>query len=213
MGSGDMANGKELIRFRCYQCGKLLGTSASRAGRTTICPNCKADLIVPEPDDPERAALAEATRSLVPNLDEPPRPREPEPGPRPQHDPQFSWEEIDTAIFQAPGGPSPIDLGISLAPPEPVAPPEPEAEPEPPVEPLPPPEPVPSPATSPIPPIAPPEIAVEVAPIRGDRAARRRPGDVVLSQSVITSWAIFMLLALGISFIAGLFVGHFVWKG
>ena len=204
-----MANGKELIRFRCYRCGKLLGTSPSRAGKTTTCPNCKADLIVPEPDDPAKSELAEATRALVPNLDDFPGPRESES--RPQHDPQFSWEEIDTAIFQAPGGPAPVDLPISLAPTEPAPPPEPE--PEPPVEPLASPEPVPPLARTPAPPVAAPEIAVEVAPIRDDRPPRRRPGDVVLSQSVITSWAIFMLLALGISFIAGLFVGHFVWKG
>src|SRR5438270_6868726 len=161
-----MANEKAVIRFRCYQCGKLLGTSPAKAGKTTTCPNCQAELIVPEPDEPAKAALAEATRALVPDLDDSPRPRASEADDPPQHDPEFSWEEIDTAIFQAPGGPSPIDLAISLAPPEPV---ESAPEPEHPVESPPPHE----PAQAPAPTLATPEIAVEVAPIRGDRPRRR----------------------------------------
>jgi hypothetical protein len=35
----------------------------------------------------------------------------------------------------------------------------------------------------------------------------------VLTQGVIASWSVFMLLALAISFVAGVFVGHFLWKG
>src|SRR5438270_10262730 len=135
-----MANEKAVIRFRCYQCGKLLGTSPAKAGKTTTCPNCQAELIVPEPDEPAKAALAEATRALVPDLDDSPRPRASEADDPPRHDPQFSWEEIDTAIFQAPGGPAPIDLPISFGPPEPSPSPEPEVPAEtPPVEPIPPP--------------------------------------------------------------------------
>ncbi len=208
-----MATDKAVIRFRCYRCNKLLGTSPARAGKTTTCPNCKAELIVPEPEDTEKAALAEATRSLVPDLDDAPRvvERDRDPDPSPSHDPTFSWEELDTAIFQAPGGPAPIDLPISFAPPE--SRPEPEPEPSPPADP-PPAPPVVTPATPPPPAsVAVPDIAVEVAPIVVDRGRRRRPGEVVLTQSVITSWAAFMLLALGISFIAGVVVGHFVWKG
>lgn len=204
-----MANEKTLIRFRCYNCNKLLGTSSAKAGKTTTCPSCKAELIVPEPDEPDKAALAAATRSLIPDLDESPRPRPPAPEPEagPRHDPTFSWEEIDTTIFQAPGGPAPIDLGISLAAPpvlppapEPVAEPEPVAVPAPTIDPTPPPDPV------------VPAIEVTPAPILDGRAPRRRPGEVVLTHAVITSWAVFMLLSLGIAFVAGLFVGHFVWK-
>jgi phage FluMu protein Com len=204
-----MATDKAVIRFRCYRCNKLLGTSPSRAGKTTTCPNCQAELIVPEPEDNEKSALAEATRSLVPDLDDAPRvvERDRDPDTSPQHDPSFSWEELDTAIFQAPGGPAPIDLPISFAPPEPS----PEPEPEPSDEPPPPSPPVVGPS-APGPAAAVPEITVETAPIVVDRARRRRPGEVVLTQSVITSWAAFMLLALGISFVAGVVVGHFVWK-
>ncbi len=211
-----MANEKTLIRFRCYRCSKLLGTTTARAGKTTTCPNCKADLIVPEPDDPEKAALAEATRALVPDLDDSPPARDGDPEPSARHDPTFSWEELDTAIFQAPGGPSPIDLHISFAPPEPPPPPEPE--PPPTVEPPPAPESA-APTVEPaIPQVSTPlervpEIAVVPELIRTDRVPRRRPNEVVLTQSVITSWAVFMLMALGISFVAGLFVGHFLWKG
>lgn len=210
-----MANEKAVIRFRCYQCGKLLGTSPARAGKTTTCPNCKAELIVPEPDDPEKAAFAEATKSLVPDIDAPSplrdRPREPGPEPSKGHDPSFSWEEIDTAIFQAPGGPAPIDLFPSASTEEPGPSTEPDAAESAPPEP-------PAPAVLPSPLIVPPAAAVppiEITPpaIREGVAKRRRAGEVVLSQAVITSWAVFMLLALGISFVAGLFVGHFVWKG
>ena len=211
-----MANEKTLIRFRCYRCSKLLGTTTARAGKTTTCPNCKADLIVPEPDDSEKAALAEATRALIPDLDA--APSRPDGGPEPasRHDPTFSWEELDTAIFQAPGGPSPIDLPISFAPPEPSPASEPSS--TPPVEPSPTPEPTAPPVEPAIPKVstAPehiPEIAVTPDLVRTDRASRRRPNEVILTQSVITSWAVFMLMALGISFVAGLFVGHFVWKG
>ncbi len=204
-----MATEKAVIRFRCYRCNKLLGTSPSRAGKTTTCPNCKAELIVPEPEDTEKAALAEATRSLVPDLDDAPRvvERDRDPDAPPPHDPTFSWEELDTAVFQVPGGPAPIDLPISFGPPEPRH--EPEASPVA----DPPPAPPPVAIRPPAPAEAVPEITVETGPIVVDRARRRRPGEVVLTQSVITSWAVFMLLALGISFLAGVVVGHFVWKG
>ncbi len=206
-----MAIDKAVIRFRCYRCNKLLGTSPSRAGKTTTCPNCKAELIVPEPEDSEKSALAEATRSLVPDLDDAPRvvERDREPDASPPHDPSFSWEELDTAIFQVPGGPAPIDLPISFAPPGP----NPEPEPQPSAEPPPAPPPIVQPPPSPPAAAAVPEIAVETGPIVVDRPRRRRPGEVVLTQSVITSWAVFMLLALGISFVAGVVVGHFVWTG
>ena len=207
-----MANEKTLIRFRCYQCGKLLGTSPARAGKTTTCPNCKAELIVPEPDDPEKEALAEATRALVPDLDvsAPLRDRPREPGPSgvaTGHDPSFSWEELDPAIFQAPGGPAPIDLMPSAPPEEPTKSDEPAAGESP----------TPEPTTAvdalrPRWPCRPSKWGVSSIQ-EGRPKRRRRAGEVVLTQAVITSWATFMLLALGISFVAGLFVGHFVWKG
>jgi hypothetical protein len=210
-----MANEKAVIRFRCYQCGKLLGTASARAGKTTTCPNCKAELIVPEPDDPEKAALAEATRSLVPNLDDPgplrDRPREPAPAPSVGHDPSFSWEELDTAIFQAPGGPAPIDLLPSAPADEPGPSTEPETVESAPPEPA---APAVAPPLIPVPSaVAVPSIDVGLSPIQDGRTRRRRAGEVVLTQAVISSWAAFMLLALGISFVAGLFVGHFLWKG
>jgi hypothetical protein len=56
------------IKFRCYRCGKLLGAPARRAGSTTACPQCRAEIRVPE------SAAGEAeppeTAFLVP--DDPP---------------------------------------------------------------------------------------------------------------------------------------------
>jgi hypothetical protein len=58
-----------------------------------------------------------------------------------------------------------------------------------------------------------PEIKVEVPPVRSDRVeARRSAGDVVISRAVLTSWSLFAPIALGLAFLAGLFVGHYVWK-
>jgi phage FluMu protein Com len=204
-----------LLRFRCYKCDKLLGISASKAGKTTTCPNCKADLIVPEPEATPDRELAEATRGLFPNLDESARVKEPTP--EVKHDPGFSWEEIDTAIFKSASEVAPTSFPITVTPPEP----EPEQEPPPPA-PAPPAAVTPPPLLTPEPVIAPanvtgglPDIEVEVAPVRSDLVSRprARAGEVVLSQAVLASWSVFVLLALAISFLAGLFAGHYLWKG
>ena len=39
-----------------------------------------------------------------------------------------------------------------------------------------------------------------------------RPRDLILPRSVVTAWSLFVLLALGFAFFAGLLAGHFVWK-
>lgn len=40
----------EPIKFRCYQCGKLLGISRQKSGSVVRCPQCRTDLVVPEPE-------------------------------------------------------------------------------------------------------------------------------------------------------------------
>jgi hypothetical protein len=206
-----------LLRFRCYKCDKLLGISASKAGKTTTCPNCKADLIVPEPEAAPDPEVAEAAHALFPNLDDSDRAKEPRP--EVKHDPGFSWEEIDTAIFKSESASDPISFPINLTPPEPEPPP---PSPEPAPAPLPPAAVTPPPLFTPDPVIALttrgeslPDIEVEVAPVRSDLVSRprARAGEVVLSQAVLASWSVFVLLALAISFLAGLFAGHYLWKG
>jgi phage FluMu protein Com len=39
------------IKFRCFQCNKLLGVSRSKVGAVVACPQCRAELIVPEPPE------------------------------------------------------------------------------------------------------------------------------------------------------------------
>ena len=40
------------IKFRCFECSKLLGVSRSKVGMVVSCPQCGADLIVPDPAEP-----------------------------------------------------------------------------------------------------------------------------------------------------------------
>jgi DNA-directed RNA polymerase subunit RPC12/RpoP len=40
------------IKFRCTQCGRLLGASRSKAGAAVACPKCGMTLFVPEPSEP-----------------------------------------------------------------------------------------------------------------------------------------------------------------
>jgi hypothetical protein len=199
---------KAVLKFRCYRCDKLLGISPAQAGKTTTCPKCQADLIVPETELAPDADLREAARALVPNLDESATINAPES--RPQHEPGFSWEDLDATIFETAAEANAIDLGIATAPAEPPKP-----------DPVP--EPVPEPAPLPVAPIVPivetpapvelPAINVEAPVVRTERTPRYRPGEVVLTQGVIASWSVFMLLALAISFVAGVFVGHYLWRG
>ncbi len=190
------------MRFRCYQCSKLLGAPVSKAGRTTTCPNCKAELIVPDPSaepEPEETIpqidLTEPTRTAAaatPKRD-------------PSLEPGFSWEEIDTALFKSAVA---IEPSISAVP---QVEPTPESITAPPILLHPPMVDIDLAAPTVNPPGIP-EIALDVTPDRIEAQARRRRGDIMLPQSVLVSWSIFVLLALAVSFLAGLFAGHFLWK-
>ena len=48
---GSRAMPEERLRFRCYRCNQLMGTSAKRVGTTVTCPHCKAELKVPGPGE------------------------------------------------------------------------------------------------------------------------------------------------------------------
>ncbi len=77
--------------------------------------------------------------------------------------------------------------------------------PPPPIEmvPLPPPEKAPS--------VAPP-IEIETAPALKDDRPMRHVREVAVPASVLLAWSLFGLVGLAFSFIAGLLIGHFVWK-
>ncbi len=40
----------------------------------------------------------------------------------------------------------------------------------------------------------------------------RRVSEITLPAGVVLAWSLFVLLAIGLSFIAGLLMGHFIWK-
>ena len=49
---------RDPIKFRCFQCQKLLGVSPTKAGATVACPKCGAALLVPDaPPEVDPAAL------------------------------------------------------------------------------------------------------------------------------------------------------------
>lgn len=132
------------IRFRCYRCGKLLGATARRAGTTTTCPQCRAEIQVPEPT----AGDLEPPESLVLDVEEP-----------------AIAPEI-AAILGAAAVETPELPSIRYEPP----------------------------------------TVASTAP-----AAPRAP-DVVLPPAVVLAWSLLVLAAIPFAFIAGLLVGHFLWK-
>ena len=202
----------ELFRFRCSECGKLLGVSPKKVGRPVACPKCGAELIVPEiepdapptEDDPSGSFAGlgidlgfTSPLGLRPPLDRPVVPDEPRGG-----------EVVEAIAFLdqvAATSPS-VDFGDAAATgPAAFLAPAPEAtdataegdadEPEPivqtPVEPL-------------------------VSRSRQSRIVAATPvdrrRDVVLPRTAVVAWALFAILALGMSFVAGLMIGHYRWK-
>jgi hypothetical protein len=70
--------------------------------------------------------------------------------------------------------------------------------------------PPPIPAPSPVLDIPP--IAIEPPTILSPGAEVRRVREVVLPASVVLAWSLFVLAAVAMSFIAGLMIGHFLWR-
>lgn len=177
--------------FRCADCNRLLGVSRSRIGSTVQCPKCGVDLVVPDPDQ---------------DNDDRPETR---------GEPSSSSGESATVGAQADGA-APAFAGLSIEP-EPLSlrsresarpfrMPDHRAAAE---------------------PVAAPESAegrlaglrVEEPPLRElspaslDPGARAlaRPGDVVLPRTALLLWSFVMLVALVMSFAAGVLAGHFLW--
>ncbi len=172
----------ELFKFRCYQCEKLIGAPPSRFGSNVKCPRCGVDLVVPSPGNEEEPADSPDPDAFRPEdlgLN-----LDPEPLSRP---PQSSRAP-------EPVGPDPIAFLSRVAEGEVEAEdsgPTPEEDldlPEPGVEPL------------------------AARRKKGQRLAypiaSSRARDVVLPRTAVVAWALFAILALGLSFVAGLFTGQ-----
>ncbi len=78
------------------------------------------------------------------------------------------------------------------------------------------PAPVESPPPPPIPASQPtediPPIEIEPPSILPPGAEVRRVREVVLPASVVLAWSLFVLAGIAMSFLAGLLIGHFLWK-
>jgi len=57
-----------------------------------------------------------------------------------------------------------------------------------------------------------PPIEIEPPSILAAGTEIRRSHEVILPASVVLAWSLFVLLGIALSFIAGLMVGHFLWK-
>jgi len=57
-----------------------------------------------------------------------------------------------------------------------------------------------------------PPIEIEPPSVRASVSETRRPFEVILPASVVLMWSIFVLVGIALSFVAGLMVGHFLWK-
>ena len=180
----------ELLRFRCFQCDKLLGVSPSKAGRVVSCPACKAELIVPEPEGESQSS--EFTASLMDG------------GLKPGDDTLIGFEagiagDSPTSILLGPTPARPIfskepetSIDVSLSSLAALA----AIRQEPTVVT---PETLPTIAIGPVGSIRPPE-------------PRTRSRDLAIPRGIVVAWSYLVLLAVLAAFGSGLLLGHYVWK-
>jgi hypothetical protein len=202
------------IKFRCFQCHKLLGVSPSKVGAVVSCPRCAAELIVPDPsDDAEAGTTSEVEAvSLPPTPPEVVAPKTPSssriapavvPWDAPPEPDSDSRVERPAQTIEA------AFAGIKI---EPVS-----LRPEPSrvrTEPRP---------TPPREAVILPELKVDPPSIREEAAPRLpvspglareigpRRSDVVLPRTAVVLWSFLVLLAVVSAFTAGLLVGRFLW--
>ena len=68
-----------------------------------------------------------------------------------------------------------------------------------------------SPVFSPVEPVVPP-IEIEPSSLSAPATQPRIVHEVILPASVVLAWSLFVLAAIALSFLAGLLVGHFLWR-
>jgi hypothetical protein len=223
----------ERLKFRCYRCNQLLAVVGSKAGSIVACPKCQADLVVPQPDSPaavngpsgeQRATNAGALPAFLQNIDsEIPadladlRPEdlrvEAEVFANLSHSSAAATStatasadadspyEVQTVSRRASASPAP---STSRAQPASFSPREIDAAAEPREAQL-------SSTIMVSEPIVPPieiDTPALLAPAHTPRVVR----EVVLPASVVLAWSLFVLIAIALAFVAGLMVGHFLWK-
>ena len=171
------------IRFRCFACNQLLAVGPSKVGKIVACPKCAEELIVPDPDEAADSPLV----TDFPDVSE-----------------MFSAGELEEATF-----------GIQIATEATLTTPKPTPS-------KPPSEPIPDlsqladdfvrdESDQEADPITP-EIDV---PLPAKLTASRTIGrgrDVTIPRAVVLNWSMFVILGQVATFVAGLMVGHFVWK-
>ena len=198
----------ELFKFRCYQCEKLLGVSPKKVGRAVQCPQCGTELIVPaiiETEGAEESTEGEATDEFSglgidlgfsSPLDLRPVERVT------QRSNERPVDEVEAIAFleQAASSVDPEDstLGQTNNPDSTSASSQEDftADPEP--------EPI---VQTPIEPLTTRSRVSRGVDVRVDR---RR--DVVVPRTAMVAWSLFAILALALSFLAGLMIGHYRWR-
>ncbi len=214
------------IKFRCFQCNKLLGVSRSKANSVVSCPQCSAELIVPDHSDPPAAAPGDVPpppakkpspsnsriEPVVVLWDKSP---DPDPDPAGTADSGFPVIQVEPLSLR-PEKPSllrsssrsrsedwpettegPIPANLRpQASPSPNPPPRQDA---------------PLAGVVKIEPPALREEAASVAPAPSLRESAARRNDVVLPRTVAVLWSFLVLLAVVLAFATGLLAGRFLW--
>jgi hypothetical protein len=230
----------ERLKFRCYRCNQLISASPGKAGQVVACPKCKAELQVPRPEaEPAKAGVggerrgpARADAAELPAPPQSPAAESTAPLPsfmaeiaaaipddlaalRPEDirvEAEFADLVITTQPEPAPEQPPPAPIPATT--PRPADPPIPAAPPAPPA-PVPP---IPEVTAAAAPPADPglgvvlPPIAIEPPSILPPGHVVRPVREVVLQPATVLAWSLMVLMAIPLAFIAGLLVGHFLWR-
>ncbi len=206
------------IKFRCFRCQKLLGVSRSKVGTVVACPQCAAELIVPEPADaaPTVPTTPSASSSDIKRISA----SQVEPGvvpwdrpPEPESGLQFP-AVVTEPLTLRPDPPAYFKTNS-----RPAVETKPRPAPAPPL-----PEPAPLPQIQTVPAseaVSFPIIAPEPASIRDEPVARLAPSlsrdvsprrnDVILPRTAVVLGSFLVLLGMVFAFATGLLLGRFVW--